>query len=437
MLRENVCLAALCAGVLGCGSGQPDDRARLRLQAVADPVEAQAYRELVAAFEQEHPQVTVEFVPVARHAEHVARMATAFAGGQPPDLFLINFRRWGQFLDAGVLQPLGPLLAQAGEFRPQDFYAPSLEAFTVQGELLCMPQNISSLVVYWNRTLFRQFGVAPPTADWSWKDFHDAARDLTRDIDGDGRKDVFGLDLEPSIVRLAPFIWQAGGDLVDNLQQPRRFALRNTEAVIGLMFLKRLKTAVGVMPTQSARRAEGPDARFMRGGLGMTLNSRRFTASLRGVPDLDWDVAPLPRYRQAATVLHADAYCLARASRQQAAAAQFVRFATGPTGQTLLAASGRIVAVRRSVARSPAFLDSGKRPDSAQVFLDAVPIMRRTPIVPVWYEVETRINPLIEEWMFEPPRRGRQEPNAGLGDGFRLVQMIEAAAGPLLAAESP
>ncbi len=429
-MRASSALLLTAVLLAACG-GSRDEGVRLRLQAVADPVEARAYRALIAAYEARRPDVRIEFIPVASQRDHMKRLTIALAGGAAPDLFLINFRRYGQFIAREVITPIGPRLARHPQFDAEAFYEPPMKAFEHQGVLQCMPQNVSSLVVYWNRALFRRFTVPEPKPDWNWKDFHDAARALTRDIDMDRRPDIFGLDLDPSIIRLAPFIWQAGGELVDDPEQPTRFALREQRAIIGLMFLKRLRTQVGVMPPLSERRAEGPDARFARGGLGMTLNSRRYTAALRAVPDLDWDVAPLPHFDKQVSVLHADAYCLASSGRHPDAATDFVVFATSAEGQALLSQSGRIVPVRREVAESPAFLDPDQRPASARVFLDAIPHLRRTPRTLNWYEIETRIDPIIEEWMFEVPAGGERE--AGLVDGYRLATMIEEAAGELLA----
>ena len=42
-----------------------------------------------------------------------------------------------------------------------------------------MPQNISSLVVYYNTALFAERGVDPPAPGWSFEDFTATARALT------------------------------------------------------------------------------------------------------------------------------------------------------------------------------------------------------------------------------------------------------------------
>ncbi len=425
--------------LLGCTSpdGDTPTRQQIRLQLVADPVEVSAYRDLIAAFEAQNPDIEVSLRTIGRQREHVTQLATAFAGGSPPDLFLINYRRYGQFLGKNLLQPLGPAVAAQGGFEPEDFYPAALEAFQYQGTQLCLPQNISTQVVYYNRALFQRYGIEEPADDWSWKAFHDAARALTRDTDSDRQPDVFGLDFDPDLVHMAPFVWQAGGRIVDRLEQPRALMLRDYKALIGLMYPKRLRTEVGVMPPLAQRRALGPEARFIQGRLGMIIQSRRYATALRSVEGLDWDVAPLPRNKQAATLLHADAYCLSRASTQHDAAARFVAYALSEAGQRRLTASGRIVPVRRSVAQSEAFLDPDLPPSRAQVFLDNIAIVRRLPVTPYWYELENRSKPIIEEWMFESMANAGAEAQMGLHDGNRLVTLIDDAVGDLFPPATP
>jgi multiple sugar transport system substrate-binding protein len=391
------------------------------LQAFGDPAELDAYRAQIEAFGKLAPDVRVELIPVGKQKDHMAKLTTAFAGGEPPDLFLINFRRYGQFASRGVLEPVGPRLVERGRLKESDFYDPPLEAFRVNGELVCWPQNVSSLVVYYNVAAFRDAGVAPPAADWSWNDFTAAARALTRDTDGDGSVDVWGLGFEPTLVRLAPFVWQAGGDLVDDLAAPWRFTLDSPEALEALAFV-RSWSASGIVPPRAQMKVEDLETRFARGGLGMILQSRRYTATLRGVAGLDWDVAPLPRHRAAATVLHADAYCMAKSSPRKEAAYRFLEFALSTEGATIVARSGRTVPAVKSVCESPAFLDPSAPPASARVFVDSIGEMRRTPNVAAWNEVETRVDPLIEEWYFaaaEPARRLGYELNEAVAGVLR------------------
>lgn len=412
----------------GCGGTAPE--AAVRLQVFGDPLEIAGYRELIEAYRARHPQDRVELIPVGKQKDHMARLATAFAAGDPPELFVLNFRRFGQFAAKGVLAPLGPAMTASGDWREADFYAPAVEAFRWDGQPLCLPQNVSSLVVYYNKALFRAAGVAEPAADWDIRAFLTAAlriRHAARDAKG---QRVHGLAFEPSLIRLAPFIWTYGDELVDDTARPTRITLERSAAQ-ALHVLKRLRTD-GVTPSLAQYKAEDHDARFARGGVGMLLQSRRYTTTLRSVEGLDWDVAPFPVARAPATVLHADAYCQAAAARNPEAARRFVAFALSEAGQSILTRSGRLVPARRSVAESPVFLDPGQRPASAQVFLDAIPHLRRTPNVAVWHEIETHADVLLEEWYYESGA-GEQE---GLRGEMAFIQRLRETLQPLLAPHS-
>jgi multiple sugar transport system substrate-binding protein len=155
-----------------------------------------------------------------------------------------------------------------------------------------------------------------------------------------------------------------------------------------------------VVPTDQEVEAQDDETRFANGGLAMLLSSRRFTPTLRGVDGLDWDVAPLPVHQQPAGILHSDAYCITSASGRQDAAWDFVRFALAPEGQRIIAGTGRTVPSNVEVSRSAAFLDPTKPPKNAQVFLDAVSTIRRTPTISTWPEIEDVTNGILENGLY-------------------------------------
>lgn len=399
-------LLALAAGCRGDGEREP-----VRFLVFGGPEELQAYRDVVAAYHEREPDHEVELVEASDRSDLLARLATSFAAGTPPDVFLVNYRYYGQFAAKGVLEPVGPRLAESDAFAEGDFFPQALDAFRWRGELQCLPQNVSSLAVYWNRALFRRYGVPAPRADWSWGDLVATATRLTRDAAGNPaassgdpdatgvRPAVYGLGVEPTIIRIAPFVWSAGGELVDDETAPTRFTLDTPEATAALRAFFGLRLA-GVVPSDEEVEAEDDESRFAGGRLAMLLSSRRSTTTFRSIRGLDWDVAPLPVLRRPAGILHSDAYCLARASGRQDAAWAFVEFALGPEGQRLMARTGRTVPSLVEVARSDAFLDPAQPPQSAGVFLDAIPTVRRVPSISTWPEIEDASEGILENGFY-------------------------------------
>ena len=120
----------------------------------------------------------------------------------------------------------------------------------------------------------------------------------------------------------------------------------------------------------------------------MFLNSRRGVPTYRTITAFDWDVAPLPRRRQRAGILHADAYCMPKAGRAKAAAWTFVEYANSADGTAEHrgdGAHGALAARPRRVAGVPR---SRRKPASSRVFLTEVPFIRAVPVTEGWIDVE-------------------------------------------------
>jgi multiple sugar transport system substrate-binding protein len=402
-------VSAACTGVGGAGGdadpadvaspGQPSGT--IDFMAFGDAEELVAYRELIEAFEETEPDVRVNFIETSDRDDLIARLSTAFAGGAPPDLFLMNYRFYGQFYAKDVLEPLQPYLDSSDALEAGEFYPQAMEAFQQGGQQICMPQNISSLVVYYNKDIFEEAGVSVPEDDWTWPGFVDKARALTKDLDGDGVVDQYGVGMDPEIIRLAPFIWSSGGELVDDEAHPTRFALDSPVAIRAMQDFFDLYARYGVVPGDEELESEDNETRFLNGTLGMVFSSRRDTPSFRTITEFDWDVVALPRHDQPAGILHSDAYCLTRASGNKGAAWRFVEFALGSEGAPIVAASGRTVPSLIEVANSEAFLDPAERPANSRVFLDTIPVIRRVPNVSTWPEIEDAANALLELGLYE------------------------------------
>jgi multiple sugar transport system substrate-binding protein len=390
---------ALVAGA--CGGAGADDRAEIRFLVFGEPEELKAFREVTRAF-REREDGRVQLITASDRGDLLARLSTSFAAGTPPDVFLLNYRFYGQFAARDALEPLEDRVQRSEAFSERDFYPQAIDAFRFGGTLQCLPQNISSLVVYYNRDLFRTRGVREPRRGWTWTEFILAAGQLTVDKDRDGRPEQYGLGVEPTLIRLAPFVWSNGGEVVDDERNPTRLALDSPAALEAMTQFLSLRKSYRVVPTDQEVEAEDDEARFMNGRLGMILSSRRSTPAFRTITAFDWDIAPLPRFRKAAGILHSDAYCMARVSKHKDEAWRFIEFALGPTGQRIVARTGRTVPSLISVSRSKAFLDPEQKPRNSKVFLDTIPTIRRVPSISTWPEIEDATDGILENGMYMP-----------------------------------
>ena len=405
---------SLCALVVACGGSDQGSSGSVRFLVFGDPPEIQAYRTLIDAFEKAEPDVDVQLVEASDRDDLIARLSTSLAGGSPPDLFLMNYRFYGQFAAREALEPLASYLDDSDVFEEGDFYEEALDAFRWQDEQTCLPQNISSLVLYFNRDLFKQYNVPLPKNGMSWLELLDRAKALTRDKDGNPVRgadpdlpqantapaEIYGLGIEPTIIRFAPFIWSNSGDIVDDQEAPTRMTLDNPQAREILQSVFELRTKHGVVPTDQEVEAEDDESRFANGRLAMLFQSRRSTPLFRESAKFDWDVVSIPVFDKAAGILHSDAYCMTKGSKNKDAAWTFVEYALGPEGAKVVAETGRTVPSLKSVAESEAFLDPSQKPANSRVFLDGIPNIRNVPTISTWPEIEDVSDGIFENGMY-------------------------------------
>ena len=419
LLLAVVALGEVLMGSAGTGAQEP---VSLRFAFWGDPAEQVAYEQVVSGFEATHPGIDVAIDYTPGQTDYYRKIATDFAGNDPPDVFLINYRQFGQYAARGVLEPVASYLDASPTIAPSDYAPIAMDAFQFGGDQVCMPQNVSSLVVYYNADLFTANGVPLPVPGWTWDEFVEAADALTQDTDGDGMIDQYGVVVEPSMYRAVSFVWSAGGEVVDDLDAPTTLTLDTPEAIEGIeKFVSLGASGHNVVPPEEEVAAEEDADRFMRGGAAMFLQSRREVPTLRQIEDFTWDVAPLPVISDAATVLHSDAFCMASAAADKDAVWDFVEYAVGETGQLILTETGRIVPSRTDIADSPVFLDGAPvdagtalsgagspgptmalPPASSEVFLDNIPAIHRLPSLSTWSEVEDVFNAEFDRAFYAP-----------------------------------
>ncbi len=378
---------ALLAALGGCRDGgrEPDGgrssgplTGTITVAAAGGEGEVRALQGVADAFMAANPGTTVRLDTVAGAGDLIAKLTAAFVAGDVPDVFVLNYRRLGGFAAKDVVDPVTGV-DTAGLFDK------ALAGFTFDGKLLCLPSNASSMVVYYNPALFARAGVTTPRPGWTWAGMLATARALRA-------KGVKAIGFETALVRLAPFVWSNGGEIVDDAERPTVVDLSPAPARAALQFLLDLQ-ATGQSATDRA--AQEPEEAFASGRIAMYLDSRRAVPGFRKTAGLVFDVAPVPAKQSAVSVLHSDGYCVTRKSANKPLARAFAAYAVTGDGARVLAEAGRTVPVLRSLSGSAAFLAPDQLPESSQVFLDQLDRVRTLPHPPAWNEAEEVVEDVL------------------------------------------
>ena len=66
-----------------------------------------------------------------------------------------------------------------------NYYEGIVKLYQSNGKQYCVPKDIDTIALWYNKTIFDEMGVDYPDDTWTWQDFSDAAAKLTNDVTGD------------------------------------------------------------------------------------------------------------------------------------------------------------------------------------------------------------------------------------------------------------
>ncbi|PYO96111.1 MAG: hypothetical protein DMD60_11595 [Gemmatimonadetes bacterium] len=159
----------------------------------ADSTAAQIENQLLTPYRARHPGLdVVQHTAATSQAEYRRVLLAATVGDSLPDVFQLDDVDVPALVDRGGALDLAPYLARVGVDLAR--YDPEVLAIFRRGQALyALPRGYAPVMVAYNRDLLDRAGIAYPTEDWTWDDFLRTARRLTRDRDGDGRIDQWGV----------------------------------------------------------------------------------------------------------------------------------------------------------------------------------------------------------------------------------------------------
>ena len=363
---------------------------------------------LVSDFDATH-ETPVESVSMGNYTALSQKIMAAVAAGGPPDVAQCYEAWTANLVDNGALVPFsrfleGPTGLTAESFA--DIRPIFLETASQSGDLWAFPFNKSVRCLYYNRDLFLAAGLDPDSPPRTWADYREVARALTRDEDGDGRPETWGLAGQITASVFENLLVQNGGSLLN--EDETAVAFDSPAGLEALEFMADL-----LVRDRTALLSQGFDYQneFFAGKIGMIEGSSVSLAFMEGKFTFDLGIAPLPAGKlDTQLVAGTDVVIFASSPAREAAAWEFVKWFTDTAQTARWSAETGYLPVRLSAMDDPvlkAKLDSVPGLREAYAQLDrALP----QPKAPGWYEGRN----ILEREAIEPVLRGTREPAEAL-----------------------
>lgn len=288
------------------------------------------HQEIIAMFEEENPDILVQLEAVAGR-DYYARLLTQVAADAAPDVMQIGDDAVPQFVEAGAILPLDEFIGSSEYPLDTSIYLPGLLVpGQYRGKQYFLPKDYSPLAVYYNKRVFDRFGVPYPQDGWTWDDFLATAQALTRDTDGDGQTDVWGIQLPATWTSgFEYWVGAAGGKLISDDGTTFEGYMNSPETVRAVKFYADLYHVYQVAPPPADFSLfGGGNAEFDNGQAAMRIFGRWPQSGMLKNPNIDLGVVSPPADKQQASVLFWGGFGISTTTDHPEAAWRFLRFYT-------------------------------------------------------------------------------------------------------------
>lgn len=341
---------------------------------------------MAAEFSKRHPGVRVDII-----VGNQEKMKTMMVAGVWPDVLdMPDFDYLGR---EGALVDVRPLLQKDNLWK---YFNGALMQQLIQsnGAVYKAPFEVSVVAGFFNRDSFNKLGLKTPDRmspkEWTWDAMMSAGKKLTRDLNGDGKADEYGVDRVQNWWRAAVF--QAGGTFYefDKNDQPVRSLWNSPEVLTGVQYAESMFRA-GITPFTIASNYKDLYFWFGKTAIDMTDGVGIINAYLQNA-GFEWDFCLQPAGPAGPIANSAEIAgpMIMAKSKNVDLAWEWVKF-FAMTKENLgewVAATGRMPALLSALAEYPAAMKLGAKNFNAVLEQANYPAKQQFP-------VDTAINPRL------------------------------------------
>lgn len=160
---------------------------------VPDAYTYQLIEDAVEKFEAGHPGVKVKFVSGIQKDDYSEYIASALIKGKAPDVFFVLPEDFSTFAGTDALMELDEYIDRDADYDKSRYYNASFEFGNISGSQYGIPFESVPQMMFVNKTLLKDEGINEIPKDWTWEDFYEICDRVTKDTDGNGIEDQFGV----------------------------------------------------------------------------------------------------------------------------------------------------------------------------------------------------------------------------------------------------
>lgn len=349
---KNTVIICLCFILTGC-SCKKENITTIKFSTWGSASEMKILTPIISDFEKENPNIRIELIHIPQ--DYFKKLHLLIASNLAPDVMFINNLNLPRYKNY--------LLDLSSYIKSTDYFYQSLNGLRVEDKLYAVPRDVSVLMIYYNKDIFKKYNVSYPDKSWSMDDLINKSKILTKN----GR---YGISFDDDVYYAIPYMHYYGGGILSESQE---FIAKSEPSQKGINLYKGLAYKYHIAPTLSQRGSKTSAQMFLEGNLAMHLSGRWLVPKYRQTANFDWDIVNFPHSSAPCDV---SGWAISKNSKNKDAALKFVMFLSSKQNIEKMVKSGLIVPARVDVAYSKEFLNNS--PKNSELFLYAVKTSKPT-----------------------------------------------------------
>lgn len=375
-------LASLGLLAAGAGSAQVQAKTTITWGVMAGPQYEERYNRIVAAFEKTHPDISVKWVGL--EGQFQEKLLTLVAAGEAPDVIRIDVENLPEYVEQGILENLNAYMDRDKAFSLKGVFTSALAGFTYKGKLWGIPRSVTVSSTYYNVDMFDAAGLNRPADSWTWQDMVNIGKRLTKDNNGDGKLDQFGLYQTTDYVEWLPLIYSHGGAVLDS---EGRVVFDSPANLTAFTLYQTWRGSAHIAPRSGESTSVFQDGRF-----GMIMMADWVRQIYRNIKSFKWDTATIPAGPKGQyAFIGGGAMGISSQSKNKQAAWEFVKFFTSEDVQNIIVDLNVGVPILEKVAIER-YVGPNPNPPHLIAVIQMLRVARGAPQHPLWRDMLQRIN---------------------------------------------
>ena len=284
------------------------------------------WQQTIAAFQEVHPNITIEVQSVPGE-EMFNKLLAQIAARNPPDTAYVSDWMTGALAQNEGLVALDDYIAKSTIIDVDDYVPAFLQPARVGDVQYGLPFASETTGLFYRLDRFEEVGLDPNHPPETWEEFREYAEKLT---DTDNAKYGFAVFATEAAYYFYPWLWQAGADQL-NPADPTDVTWDSPEGQKAADFY----VSLAQYSPPNLLNATSWDGRvpFANGDIGMYMAGAWFAGTLlTEFPDATgkWAAAPLPQDARCATTIAGDHLVIFRDSKNPEAAYKWIEWLSSP-----------------------------------------------------------------------------------------------------------